>query len=86
MTIAAAIAALLSAFALYAGSCHCRWRMPAALHRYGRVAGLVLAVASLAAWISALGAGAGLCAMLGCWMLAMVALPCLAALTTEPAR
>ena len=86
MTIAGAIAALLSAFALYAGSGHCRWRLPVALRRYGKVAGLVLAIASLAAWIAALGVGAGLCAMLGCWMLAMVALPWLAALGAEPAR
>lgn len=86
MTIAGAIAALLSAFALYAGSGHCRWRLPAVLRRYGKVAGLVLAIASLAAWIAVLGVGAGLCAMLGCWMLAMVALPWLAALRTGPAR
>ena len=86
MTIAGAIAALLSAFALYAGSGHCRWRLPPALRRYGKVAGLVLALVSLAAWIAALGVGAGLCAMLGCWMLAMVGLPWLAMLGTEPTR
>lgn len=86
MTIAGAIAALLSALGLYAGSGHCRWRLPAALRRHGKVVGLVLALMSLAAWITALGVGAGLCAMLGCWMLAMVALPCLAALNAEPTR
>lgn len=86
MTIAGAIVALLSALALYAGSGNCRWRLPAALRRHGTVAGLVLALLSLAAWTAALGIGAGLCAMLGCWMLAMVALPWLAALGTEPAR
>lgn len=86
MTIAGALAALLSAFALYGGSGHCRWRLPAVLHRHGKVVGLVLALTSLAAWVAALGVGAGLCAMLGCWMLAMVALPWLAALGTEPAR
>ena len=86
MTIAGVIAALLSAFALYAGSGHCRWRLPVALYRYAKVAGLLLALVSLAAWIAALGVGAGLCAMLGCWMLAMVALPWLAALGAEPAR
>jgi len=86
VTIAGAIVALLSALALYAGSGNCRWRLPAALRRHGTVAGLVLALLSLAAWIAALGIGAGLCAMLGCWMLAMVALPWLAALGTEPAR
>ncbi|MDN5781772.1 MAG: hypothetical protein L0H23_07085 [Luteimonas sp.] len=78
MTIAGVIAAVLSAFALYAGSQQCRWRLPAALHRHGSVVGSVLALASLAAWFAALGVGAGLCAMLGCWMLAMVVLPCLA--------
>lgn len=86
MTIAGALAALLSALALYAGSGNCRWWLPAALCRHGKVTGLVLALVSLAAWIAALGVGAGLCAMLCCWMLAMVALPCLAALTAEPAR
>ena len=86
MTIAGAIAALLSALALYAGSVHCRWRLPAALCRHGGKTGIVLALTSLAAWITALGVGAGLCAMLGCWMLAMVALPWLAALTAEPGR
>src|SRR3546814_17099607 len=73
-----ALAALLSALALYAGSGNCRWRLPAALCRHGKVTGLVLALMSLAAWIAALGVGAGLCAMLGCWMMGMVALPCLA--------
>jgi hypothetical protein len=86
VTIAGAIAALLSAFALYAGSGNCRWRLPIALGRHGNVVGVVLALMSLAAWIAALGVGAGLCAMLGCWMLAMVALPWLAALTAERAR
>ena len=86
MTIAGAIAALLSAFALYAGSPHCRWRLPMALRRHGSIAGIVLALLSLAAWIAALGVGAGLCAMLGCWMLAMVALPWLSALGAGPAR
>ncbi|HVI57495.1 MAG TPA: hypothetical protein VM619_01290 [Luteimonas sp.] len=86
MTIAGAIAAVLSALALYAGSPHCRWRRPAVLQRHGSRAGLLLAIASLAAWIAALGAGAGLCAMLGCWMLAMVALPYVAALSGTSAR
>ena len=81
MTIAGAFAALLSACALFAGSGHCRWPLPAALRRHGSRAGIPLAMGSLAAWIAALGVGAGLCAMLGCWMLAMMALPCLAVLT-----
>ena len=81
MTAAGAIAALLSAVALYAGSRHCRWRLPARLRRHAAAVGALLGAASLAAWIAALGFGAGLCAMLGCWMLAMVALPGLAALS-----
>lgn len=81
MTIAGAFAALLSAFALFAGSGNCRWRLPRALRRHGSLAGILLAMASLVAWVAELGVGAGLCAMLGCWMLAMMALPCLAALT-----
>lgn len=86
MTIAGALAALLSAFALFAGSGHCRWRLPMALRRHSTLAGILLAIASLVAWIVALGIGAGLCAMLGCWMLAMMALPCLAALRETSPR
>jgi hypothetical protein len=86
VTLIGALTALLSALALFAGSGHCRWRWPVALRRYGNVAGALLALASLAAWIAALGVGAGLCAMLGCWMLAMVALPYLAVLTQTSPR
>lgn len=86
MTIIGALTALLSALALFAGSGHCRWRLPPALQRHGSAAGALLALASLAAWIAALGVGAGLCAMLACWMLAMMALPCLAALTETSPR
>ena len=86
MTTAGALAAVLSACALFAGSGHCRWRVPMALRRHGSLAGIVLAITSLAAWIVALGVGAGLCTMLACWMLAMVALPCLAALAGPSPR
>jgi hypothetical protein len=86
VTLIGMLTALLSALALFAGSGHCRWRLPAALRRHGSVAGALLALASLAAWIAALGVGAGLCAMLGCWMLAMVALPYLAVLTQTSPR
>src|SRR3546814_11904193 len=55
VTIAGALAALLSALALYAGSGNCRWRLPAALCRHGKVTGLVLALMSLAAWIAEIG-------------------------------
>ena len=81
MIAAAAFAsALLSAMMLYAGSSHCRWP---ALHRWrdiGGWVGLALAGLSLWLWVLSLGGGAGLCAMLGTWMLAMMALPYLGAL------
>jgi len=86
VTLIGALTALLSALALFAGSGHCRWRWPVALRRHGNMAGALLALASLAAWIAALGVGAGLCAMLGCWMLAMVALPYLAVLAETSPR
>ena len=83
-TIIAAAAfttSLLSAIAFYAGSPHCRWP---ALHRWrgtGNWVGLALAGLSLWLWVLSLGGGAGLCVMLGTWMLAMMALPYLGALT-----
>jgi hypothetical protein len=86
VTLIGALAALLSALALFAGSGHCRWRLPVPLRRHGSAAGALLAIASLVAWIAALGVGTGLCAMLGCWMMAMMALPCLAALTETSPR
>jgi biotin transporter BioY len=67
--------AVLSAAALYAASRHCRWMSWRRLGKAGQVPGLLLAVASLLLWGLALGPGAGLCAMLGTWMLAMMALP-----------
>ena len=78
---AAFVTSLLSALAFYAGSLHCRW---SALHRWrgsGGWVGLALAGLSLWLWVLSLGGGAGLCAMLGTWMLSMMALPCLGALT-----
>jgi hypothetical protein len=78
IAIAAFATSLLSAAALYAGSRHCRWPSWKPLRRSGSLAGLALAVVSLLLWIVLLGGGAGLCAMLGTWMLAMVALPYLA--------
>lgn len=78
---------LLSALALYAGSRHCRLRVLHALHRAGTLIGGMLAVASLALWIRALGIGAGISAMLGSWMLGLVALPYLGAwIAGNPAR
>jgi hypothetical protein len=77
-------AALLSALALYAGSVHCPWRWARPLRRPGKWLGTALAIASLVAWIAELGTGAGLCAMLGCWMSALVAMPYLASCTAVP--
>ena len=78
MSMAAALAACLSAAGLYAGSRHCRWPAWRRMGRAGTWAGLLLAVVSLALWVRALGAGAGSCAMLGTWMLALMTLPYMA--------
>lgn len=79
-TTVALLAAVLSAAALYAGSRHCRWAAWRRLGRAGNWLGLALAIVSLALWARVLGPGAGLCAMLGTWMLAMMAWPYLAGL------
>jgi hypothetical protein len=76
LSIAAFATSLLSAAAFYAGSANCRWRV--SRWRHGTVVGWVLAVVSLAAWIAALGVGAGLSVMLGTWSLGAIALPYLA--------
>lgn len=75
---AAFLSSLFSAAALYAASRHCRWVSWRRHGRHGNAAGAVLGIASLAMWIATLGVGAGLCAMLGTWMLASMALPYLA--------
>lgn len=51
-----------------------------------RSIGIALALASLAASIAGLGTGAGLCAMLATWMLALMAMPYLAACTRRGVR
>ena len=87
LACAASLASVLSAAALYAGSAHCRWPALRALRgRNGRWLGLAFAVAALASWIAALGAGAGMCAMLGNWMLALMAMPYLGALSGADPR
>jgi len=75
---------MLSALALYAGSGHCRWPASQRWRGTGWL-GLALAGFSLLAWVHALGGGAGLCAMLGTWMAAMMLFPCLGALTGRQA-
>lgn len=77
-TLAAIVASLLSAAALYAASTHCRWPSWRQRGRHGNAIGAVLAVAALAMWIAQFGVGAGLCAMLGTWMGGLMALPYLA--------
>ncbi|MEL1264799.1 hypothetical protein [Pseudoxanthomonas putridarboris] len=86
LLIVAFATAVSSAAALYAGSRHCRWASWRRLGRTGTWAGLSLAVVSLSLWIVALGTGAGLCAMLGTWMLAMMGLPYLAGMSVAPAN
>ncbi len=87
LVCAAALASVLSAVALYAGSAHCRWPALRALRgRNGQWLGLAFAAVALLSWIALLGAGAGLCAMLGNWMLALMAMPYLGALTGADPR
>jgi len=81
LAVAAFVASLASALALYTGSSHCRWPALQGWRGTGSWVGLALAGLSLWLWVLTLGGGAGLCAMLGTWMLAMMALPYLAALT-----
>lgn len=76
--IAATATAMLSAAAFYAASAHCRWPAWKRRGTKGRIVGSVLAVVSLALWIAQLGVGAGLCAMMGSWMLVVIALPYIA--------
>lgn len=84
LTGLACIATMVSAMLLYAASPHCVWL--AWRRRRGVLAGgFVLAALALAAWIAALGAGAGACAMLVGWMLALVAQPWLALLADRRA-
>lgn len=68
---------VLSALALYLASPNRGW-WPGAGRVPLRLAGALLALASLAGWVAALGPGAGVCAMLGLWMLVLIALPYLA--------
>ncbi|MGH8075161.1 MAG: hypothetical protein ACREO4_14020 [Lysobacter sp.] len=73
----ATMSAVASALALYLASPNCAWRTTA--RRGGlRIAGGALALLSLVAWVALSGIGAGLCAMLGTWMLSALALPYLA--------
>ena len=82
--LAAFIATLLSAMALYANSAHCPWRVMRAFRGKGGWVGLALAGLSLWLWVRVLGGGAGLCAMLGTWMLALMLLPWLTAWWRAP--
>ncbi|WP_343204438.1 hypothetical protein [Rhodanobacter sp. PCA2] len=79
LIVLACVATALSAALLYAASPHWAWRT--ARRRRGALAsGLALAVLALVGWVATLGAGAGSCAMLAGWMLALAAQPWLALL------
>ncbi len=79
LALATGLLAWTSALALYAGSGHCRWPRLRLPRPRGSAIGAALAALALAAAIADLGVGAGLCAMLGHWMLAMLVLPWLGA-------
>lgn len=84
LTLLACVATLLSAALLYAASSHCVWH--AWRRRRGVLGGgFALAVLALVGWIAALGPGAGLCAMLVGWMLALVMQPYFALLADRHA-
>lgn len=78
ISLLAFVFAACSAIAWYAASPHCMWSALRGHPRAARGAGSVLALLSLASWIGALGAAAGLCAMLASGMLALMVQPYLA--------
>ncbi len=82
LPVFAFITGVFSALALYAGSAHCRWPVLQRRRGVGTWIGWMLALVSLALWVADLGVGAGLCVMLGTWMLALMAFPYLAAWTS----
>ena len=77
-TIIAVAMSLISAASLYAASPHCRWPSWKRHAARGNLVGWMLAAGASWLWIAQLGVGAGLCAMLGTWMLGLMALPYLA--------
>ncbi|HEY0230812.1 MAG TPA: hypothetical protein VGC55_06145 [Dokdonella sp.] len=83
-TLAVAIT-LASALAAYARSAHCRWPALRRLHRAGGMLGAALAGIAWVLWSAALGFGAGVCALLSCWMLGAIVLPYLAWISTAGA-
>jgi hypothetical protein len=79
----AVIAAVASALLAYLASPHCRIVHTMARRRL-RVLALACAVIASAVAIPALGIGAGLCLVLGAWMLSAVATPYLGLLHRVP--
>ncbi|MGY3040511.1 hypothetical protein ACVWWQ_002134 [Rhodanobacter sp. TND4EL1] len=75
ISLLAFVFAACSATAWYAASPHCMWSALRGRPRVARIGGLVLAMLSLALWISALGLAAGLPAMLVSLMLALIVQP-----------
>lgn len=86
MSVLAFVVTVLSALALYAGSAHCRWQSLQRWRGTGTWTGLALAIVALLAWIAELGIGAGVCVMLGTWMLALMLFPYLALLSSSGAN
>ncbi len=84
ISLLAFVLAVCSAVAWYAGSPHCMWSVLRGHPRAAHLAGGLLALMSLAGWISVLGGAAGLCAMLASWMLALIAQPWLAMVLGNP--
>ncbi len=72
------IAAFASALLLYLASPNCRRPQVAVRRRALRWSGGAAALLALALLVVALGAGAGLSAMLAAWMLCLIVLPYLA--------
>jgi len=81
-TVTAIAMSLISAASLYAASPHCRWPSWRRHAARGNLVGGLLALGALWVWIAELGVGAGLCAMLGTWMLGLMVFPYLAWRTT----
>ncbi|WP_329740997.1 hypothetical protein [Dyella sp. A6] len=70
----AGVASLISAVLIYAASPHGRWSAGRWRPRL-LATGVASAVPALGGWIAALGVGAGCCAMLAGWMLALLVQP-----------
>lgn len=84
ISLLAFVFAACSAIAWYAASSHCMWPALRGRPRVMRMTGAVLALLSLASWVSALGGAAGVCALLASLMLALIVQPWLALFVGSP--